>query len=42
MEALILEIKAGEGGEDSRLFARDMVKMYDLYCSRQGMVMEYL
>jgi len=42
MDALILEIRAGEGGEDSKLFARDMAKMYQAYCSRLGMEMECL
>ena len=39
MKALILEIRAGEGGDDSKLFAKDMVKMYTLYCGRNGMEM---
>jgi protein subunit release factor A len=28
----ILEIRAGEGGDDSKLFAKDMYKMYTEYC----------
>lgn len=42
MEKTILEIHAGEGGEDSRLFAKDMVKMYLAYCEKNGWGVEYL
>lgn len=42
MEKAILEIYAGEGGEDSKLFARDMVKMYTSYCKKQGWGVECL
>jgi protein subunit release factor A len=39
---IILEIKAGEGGSDSKLFLKDMEKMYKGYCASLGFSMEYL
>jgi len=33
---VILEIKAGEGGEESALFARDLLRMYQRYAERRG------
>lgn len=33
---VILEVKAGEGGEESALFAGDLVKMYLKYSERKG------
>ncbi|MEY9215424.1 peptide chain release factor 1 [Thermobifida halotolerans] len=33
---VILEVKAGEGGEESALFASDLVRMYLRYSERQG------
>lgn len=42
MDKVILEIYAGEGGDDSKLFAKDMVKMYASYCSKQGWSVECL
>ena len=33
---VILEIKAGEGGEESALFAADLLRMYVRYAERQG------
>jgi peptide chain release factor 1 len=39
---LILEIKAGEGGEESALFAGDLLRMYLRYAERQGWVIELL
>lgn len=33
---VILEVKAGEGGEESALFASDLVRMYLRYAERQG------
>jgi peptide chain release factor 1 len=32
----ILEVKAGEGGDESALFAGDLVRMYTRYAERQG------
>ena len=33
---VILEVKAGEGGDESALFAGDLVRMYTRYAERQG------
>jgi peptide chain release factor 1 len=38
----ILEIKAGEGGEESALFAGDLLRMYLRYAERQGWRTEIL
>jgi len=37
---VILEIKAGEGGEESALFAGDLLRMYLRYAERRGWVTE--
>ncbi|MBB5872027.1 peptide chain release factor 1 [Allocatelliglobosispora scoriae] len=39
---VILEIKAGEGGEESALFAGDLLRMYMRYAERRGWVIELL
>jgi len=39
---VILEIKAGEGGEESALFAGDLLRMYLRYAERQGWAVEIL
>jgi len=39
---VILEVKAGEGGEESALFAGDLVRMYLRYAERQGWKTEIL
>ncbi len=39
---IILEIKAGEGGEESALFAGDLLRMYLRYAERQGWKTEIL
>jgi peptide chain release factor 1 len=39
---VILEIKAGEGGDESALFAGDLLRMYLRYAERQGWVTEIL
>ena len=39
---VILEIKAGEGGEESALFAGDLLRMYLRYAERRGWVAEVL
>jgi len=36
METVILEIRAGEGGKDSKMFAKDMAQMYSAYADRVG------
>ena len=39
---VILEVKAGEGGEESALFAADLVRMYLRYAERRGWKAEVL
>ncbi|MDR7281044.1 peptide chain release factor 1 [Catenuloplanes atrovinosus] len=39
---VILEIKAGEGGEESALFAGDLLRMYQRYAERHGWVTEII
>jgi peptide chain release factor 1 len=39
---IILEVKAGEGGEESALFAGDLLRMYLRYAERHGWVTEVL
>jgi peptide chain release factor 1 len=39
---VLLEIKAGEGGEESALFAGDLLRMYLRYAERQGWATEVL
>ncbi|MEP9383687.1 peptide chain release factor 1 [Nocardioides sp. KR10-350] len=38
----ILEVKSGEGGEESALFAGDLLRMYTRYAERQGWTTEIL
>lgn len=38
----LLEIKAGEGGEESALFAGDLLRMYERYAERTGLAIEVL
>jgi len=37
---VIVEVKAGEGGDESALFAGDLVRMYTRYAERQGWQVE--
>jgi protein subunit release factor A len=37
MKSLVIEIRAGEGGEDSRLLLNDMLAMYAKYLELQGL-----
>jgi peptide chain release factor 1 len=39
---VILEVKAGEGGQESALFAGDLLRMYLRYAERQGWATEVL
>jgi peptide chain release factor 1 len=39
---VILEVKAGEGGDESALFAGDLLRMYLRYAERQGWATEVL
>ena len=36
MEELIMEIRAGTGGEEAALFASDLFNMYKKYALRRG------
>ncbi|MBC7277850.1 peptide chain release factor 1 [Nocardioides sp.] len=38
----ILEVKSGEGGEESALFAGDLLRMYSRYAEHQGWKLEFL
>jgi protein subunit release factor A len=42
MNKLVLELRAGEGGDDSKLFMRDMIKMYMAYATKNQLSMECL
>jgi peptide chain release factor 1 len=39
---VILEIRAGTGGDEASLFAGDLFEMYQRYCERQGWTIEVL
>ncbi|WP_127497620.1 peptide chain release factor 1 [Actinoplanes solisilvae] len=39
---VIIEIKAGEGGQESALFAGDLLRMYTRYAERHGWVIEVI
>ncbi|MCG2799941.1 MAG: peptide chain release factor 1 [Cellulomonas sp.] len=39
---VILQVKAGEGGEESALFAGDLLRMYTRYAERQGWSVQVL
>lgn len=39
---VILEVKAGAGGEESALFAAELLRMYAAYAARKGWVLEVL
>src|SRR5918995_7302120 len=38
----LLEVKSGEGGEESALFAGDLLRMYSRYAERRGWSVELL
>jgi len=42
MKAMLIELRAGEGGMDSKLFLNDMARMYSKYLARAGASMELL
>jgi protein subunit release factor A len=42
MEKILLEIRSGEGGADSKLFIKDMYKMYVAYARKNNMELECL
>lgn len=36
MEAVIVEVRAGEGGEDAKLLVAEQVKVYERFAARRG------
>ncbi|MGB2984417.1 MAG: peptide chain release factor 1 [Phycisphaerae bacterium] len=42
IHSVILEIRAGTGGEEAALFARDLYEMYARFCERAGLKVEVL
>jgi len=40
--SIIMEIRAGTGGDEAALFARDLYEMYKRYCERKGLSVEVL
>lgn len=42
INSIILEIRAGTGGEEAALFARDLFEMYSRYCDAKGLKLEVL
>ena len=40
--SVILEIRAGTGGDEAALFARDLYDMYSRFCDRKGFKVEVL
>jgi peptide chain release factor 1 len=40
--AVILECRAGTGGDEASLFTMNIVRMYERYASRQGWKFEFL
>lgn len=39
---IIVEIRAGTGGEEAALFARDLFRMYSRFAARQGLTLEVM
>lgn len=42
IESVIMEIRAGTGGDEAALFARDLYEMYTRFCSKRGLKVEVL
>lgn len=42
IESIILEIRAGTGGDEAALFVRDLYEMYQRYCERQKFRVEVI
>ena len=42
IHSIILEIRAGTGGDEAALFARDLYEMYIRFCERRGLKVEVL
>ena len=39
---VILEVRAGTGGDEAALFANDLLRMYQRYAENQGWIIEYI
>lgn len=37
MDAVIVEVRAGEGGDDAKLLVYELVKVYTRYGARRGL-----
>jgi peptide chain release factor 1 len=42
VHSIIMEIRAGTGGDEAALFARDLYEMYTRFCGRRGFAIEVL
>jgi peptide chain release factor 1 len=42
ISSVLLEIRAGTGGDEAALFARDLYEMYTRYCAKKGFAVEVL
>jgi len=42
IDSVIMEIRAGAGGDEAALFARDLFEMYSRFCDRKGFKVEVL
>jgi len=42
IDEVIVEIRAGTGGDEAALFARDLMEMYRRFCERKGFAVEVL
>ncbi|MFQ5414370.1 MAG: peptide chain release factor 1 [Phycisphaerae bacterium] len=42
IDSIIMEIRAGTGGQEAALFARDLYGMYTRFCERKGLKIEVL
>ena len=42
VNSIVMEIRAGTGGDEAALFAADLFRMYTRYCERKGFKMELL
>lgn len=36
-ESILVEIRAGEGGDDAKLLVREQARVYERYCARLGL-----
>lgn len=42
VKSIIVEIRAGTGGEEASLFAKDLFRMYSRYCQEHGLTIEVM